>query len=65
MQARKYDQAHTIFNEMLAGAPHDLADRIRMYISACVAQIDKGTTDFQEPRRALRLRHLAVEPRPL
>ncbi len=47
MQARKYDQAHGIFNDMLATAPHDLADRIRMYISACVAQISKGTSDFE------------------
>jgi outer membrane protein assembly factor BamD (BamD/ComL family) len=46
MQAGKYDKAHTIFNEMLAAAPHDLADRIRMYIAACVSQISKGTTDF-------------------
>ena len=47
MQAGKYDKAHTIFNEMLATAPHDLADRIRMYISACVAQISKGSTNFE------------------
>jgi tetratricopeptide (TPR) repeat protein len=47
MQAGKYDRAHTAFNAMLASAPHDLADRIRMYISACVAQIDKGTTKFE------------------
>lgn len=47
MQAGKFDKAHAAFNEMLANAPHDLADRIRMYISACVAQISKGTTKFQ------------------
>lgn len=47
MQTGKYDKAHTIFNEMLATAPHDLADRIRMYISACVAQISKGSTNFE------------------
>jgi tetratricopeptide (TPR) repeat protein len=47
MQAGKFDKAHTAFNDMLANAPHDLADRIRMYISACVAQINKGTTKFQ------------------
>jgi tetratricopeptide (TPR) repeat protein len=47
MQAGKYDKAHTIFNEMLAAAPYDLADRIRMYISACVAQISKGTANFE------------------
>jgi len=47
MQAGKFDKAHAMFNEMLAASPDDLADRIRMYISACVAQIDKGSTKFQ------------------
>jgi tetratricopeptide (TPR) repeat protein len=47
MQAGKYEKAHGIFNEMLAQAPHDLADRIRMYIAACVAQITKGATSFE------------------
>jgi len=47
MQAKKYDKAHKAFNEMLATAPHDLADRVRMYIATCVSQIDKGTTNFE------------------
>lgn len=47
MQAGKYDKAHAAFTQMLATAPQDLADRIRMYISACVAQIEKGTTTFE------------------
>jgi tetratricopeptide (TPR) repeat protein len=47
MQAGKYEKAHEAFSKMLESAPQDLADRIRMYISACVAQIDKGTTSFQ------------------
>ena len=47
MQAGKYEKAHEAFAKMLESAPQDLADRIRMYISACVAQIHKGTTDFQ------------------
>jgi tetratricopeptide (TPR) repeat protein len=47
MQAGKYEKAHEAFNKMLEAAPQDLADRIRMYISACVAQIHKGTTTFQ------------------
>jgi tetratricopeptide (TPR) repeat protein len=47
MQAGKYDKAHAAFNQMLATAPHDLADRIRMYIAACVSQISKGSTDFR------------------
>jgi len=47
MQAGKYEKAHVAFAEMLTAAPQDLADRIRMYISACVAQIDKGSTKFE------------------
>jgi len=47
MQAGKFDKAHVAFTAMLEHAPHDFADRIRMYISACVAQIDKGTTKFE------------------
>jgi len=47
MQAGKYEKAHDIFNEMLANAPGDLADRIRMYIAACVSQISKGATSFE------------------
>ena len=46
MQAGKYEKAHEAFTKMLESAPQDLADRIRMYISACVAQIHKGTTSF-------------------
>ena len=46
MQAGKYEKAHAAFNEMLETAPQDLADRVRMYIAACVSHISKGTTDF-------------------
>jgi len=47
MQAGKFEKAHSAFTQMLASAPHDFADRIRMYISACVGQIKKGTTTFE------------------
>ena len=47
MQSGKYDKAHQAFSQMLETAPQDLADRIRMYIAACVAQIDKGATKFE------------------
>ena len=47
LQTGKYEQAHASFNELLGGAPDDLADRIRMYLAACVAQINKGTTEFR------------------
>ena len=45
--AGKYTDAHAAFNALLSGAPEDLGDRIRMYIAACVAQIDHGTTEFR------------------
>jgi tetratricopeptide (TPR) repeat protein len=47
MQAGKYEKAHAAFNDMLATAPNDFADRVRMYIAACVGQIDKGSTKFE------------------
>ncbi len=47
MQAGKFEKAHSAFIQMLAAAPQDFADRIRMYIAACVAQIDKGSTKFE------------------
>jgi len=47
MQAGKYDKAHVAFTAMLETAPNDFADRIRMYISACVGQIKKGATTFE------------------
>jgi tetratricopeptide (TPR) repeat protein len=47
MQSGKFDKAHQAFSQMLETAPQDLADRIRMYIAACVAQIEKGSTKFE------------------
>lgn len=38
LQDGKYDKAHSAFNQMLASAPAELGDRIRMYIAACVQQ---------------------------
>jgi tetratricopeptide (TPR) repeat protein len=46
MQEGKFDKAHTAFDKMLAAAPGDLADRIRVYISACLQQVSKGKTTF-------------------
>ena len=46
MQEGKYDKAHAAFDKMLATSPGDLADRIRMYINACVQQVSKGKTTF-------------------
>lgn len=47
MGSGKYDDAHAAFSALLNGAPHDLGDRIRMYIAACVSQIHQGTTEFR------------------
>ena len=49
MHAGKYTEAHTAFNAMLATAPQEFGDRIRMYISTCVGQIKDSATDFQTP----------------
>ena len=46
MQEGKYDKAHVAFDKMLAASPGDFADRIRMYISACLQQVAKGKTTF-------------------
>jgi tetratricopeptide (TPR) repeat protein len=46
MQEGKYDKAHDAFNKMLAASPADLAERIRMYINACLQQVAKGKTTF-------------------
>jgi len=46
MQEGKFEKAHTAFNNMLASSPGDLAERIRMYINACLLQVSKGKTQF-------------------
>jgi tetratricopeptide (TPR) repeat protein len=49
LQEGKYEKAHTAFNNMLASSPADLAERIRMYINACLQQISKGKAQFATP----------------
>jgi tetratricopeptide (TPR) repeat protein len=46
MQQGKFDKAHAAFDKMLLNSPGELADRIRMYINACLGQIGKGKTNF-------------------
>lgn len=46
MQTGKYEAAQTAFANLLAEGPPELADRIRMYISACLLQVSKGKTEF-------------------
>lgn len=46
MQQGKYELAQAAFNKMLQNSPGQFADRIRMYISACLLQVSKGQTTF-------------------
>jgi len=46
MQEGKYEKARVAFDKMLAAGPGELADRIRMYISACLQQGAKEQTSF-------------------
>ncbi len=46
MQQGKYDKAQAAFDKMLLQGPGEMADRIRMYINACLLQIAKGKTSF-------------------
>ena len=46
MHEGKYEKAHAAFDKMLVSSPPDLADRIRMYINACLLQVSKGKASF-------------------
>lgn len=46
MQDGKYDKAKASFEKMLEAGAGDLADRIRMYINACLQQASRGKTAF-------------------
>ena len=46
MQEGKFEKAHVAFDKMLASCPTDLADRVRMYIAACLQQVSRGKTTF-------------------
>lgn len=46
MQEGKFDKARAAFEKMLEAGAGDLADRIRMYINACLLQISRGKTTF-------------------
>ena len=49
MQAGKYAEAHVAFDKLLSANPGDLAERIRMYMNACLQQTAKGKTTFSTP----------------
>lgn len=46
MQDGKYDKAKAAFEKMLEAGAGDLADRIRVYINACLQQVSRGKTAF-------------------
>jgi tetratricopeptide (TPR) repeat protein len=46
MQEGKFDKARTAFEKLLAGGAENLADRIRMYITACTAQLSRAKASF-------------------
>jgi tetratricopeptide (TPR) repeat protein len=49
LQEGKFEKAHAAFKNMLESSPADLAERIRMYINACLQQLAKGKTQFATP----------------
>ena len=49
MQAGKYVEARVAFDKLLASGPGDLAERVRMYINACLQQTAKQNTTFASP----------------
>ena len=46
MQQGDYKQAHPALEKLLATAPPEFTDRIRMYLAACIAQSTKGGATF-------------------
>ncbi len=46
MQEGKFDKARAAFEKLLVSGAGDLADRIRMYINACNAQLSRPKASF-------------------
>jgi tetratricopeptide (TPR) repeat protein len=46
MQDGKYEKAQAAFDKMLSAGAGDLAERVRMYHSACSTQLAKSSTAF-------------------
>lgn len=49
MQRGNYAAAHPALEKLLATATPEFTDRIRMYLSACIAQAKKGAMAFASP----------------
>jgi len=46
MQEGKFEKAHASFTKLMATAPTELSERIRMYITACTQQMGAGKNTF-------------------
>ncbi len=49
MQQGNFSEAHPAFERLLKDAPAEFTDRIRMYLSACIAQSAKAEAKFESP----------------
>ena len=49
MQQGNYAAAHPALEKLLTTAPPEFIDRIRMYLSACIAQSKKAANEFASP----------------
>lgn len=49
MQQGNLSAAHPAFEKLLNEAPPEFADRIKMYLSACIAQAGKADASFETP----------------
>ena len=65
MQKGNYTAAHPALEKLLKIAPPQLTDRIRMYLSACIAQANKAPAEFSSPEEKYDYADLPAERRPL
>ena len=47
MQQANFSAAHPAFERLLHDAPPEFTDRIKMYLSACIAQAEKTDATFE------------------
>jgi tetratricopeptide (TPR) repeat protein len=49
MQEGKFEKARGIFEKLIATAPPELLERIRMYLAVCTNNLQKATRTFSSP----------------
>lgn len=49
LQQGKYEKALAAFEKLLPAAPHELVERVRMYITTCQRQMEKRSLAFLTP----------------